>query len=516
MLENLKSLFIVLSISIPIFWIVKPAFVNLLSEVEFKRYRNLWLLITLILFLANNFWLYMVLVATAILLTQMRERNKVALYFMLLFVMPPIGQKIGGLGMLEYLLNINSIRLLELSVLIPAFLAIKKQRDKLPFGRVSADYLLAAFVILIFIFRLRDTSFTDALRFELYAITDILLPYYVLSRALRDIQQFKVVISAFVIAVLLLSGAAIYEYAGHQLLYSALGTALGANLEMSGMVIRDGSLRALVTTGQPIALGYVVMVGMGFYLFLQRDIPHFYRRNLLLILLAGGSFAALSRGPWVGLAILMIVFIGLRPRALRNISLLAAGGLLAFGLALNLPGGDKLINLLPFVGKVDSFNAEYREQLVDKAISVIGRNPFFGASDYRNAPEMASMVQGEGIVDIVNSYLGIVLEYGLTGLFVFVSFFLSILWQLYKVIHRYRGRKEEHYLFGVTLYATQSRSLQDEHYQLGVTLFATLIAILVTIYSVSSITVIPTVYWAVAGMSVAYAQMMNERITEPK
>ena len=516
MLENLKSLFIVLSISIPIFWIVKPAFVNLLSEVEFKRYRNLWLLITLILFLANNFWLYIIVVIVAIQITLKQDKKPVALYFFLLFVLPPISQKIGAFGMLEYLFVISSSRMLELAILLPAFLALMVQRDKLPYGRTISDRLLLIYILLIVLFRMRDSSFTDALRQALYTGTDVFLPYYVISRSLSNLKQFKEVITTFVIAAILLSGIAVYEYASSQLLYSHLGNVLGANIDMSSVLMRGESLRALVTSGQPIALGFVLMVALGFFLYLQQDITQAYRRNLLLVMLAGGLFAALSRGPWVGMAVFLFVFTLLRSHARKNLAILVVGSLLSFALALTLPGGNKLIELLPFVGKTDNFNVEYRERLLDNSLIVIGRNPLFGSGDYRNTSEMASMVQGQGIIDIVNSYIGIALEYGLIGLSIFMVFFLNILWRIYAVLRQFRSRTAEHYLFGVMVFPNRARSLEDDTYLLGVALFAILVAILITIYTVSSITVIPVVYWAVAGMGAAYVQMMSHGTAEQK
>jgi hypothetical protein len=47
----------------------------------------------------------------------------------------------------------------------------------------------------------------------------------------------------------------------------------------------------------------------------------------------------------------------------------------------------------------------------------------------------------------------------------------------------------------------------DEARRLGRALLATLAGILITIVTVSSITVIPVVYWSIAGLGVAYAQM---------
>jgi hypothetical protein len=56
------------------------------------------------------------------------------------------------------------------------------------------------------------------------------------------------------------------------------------------------------------------------------------------------------------------------------------------------------------------------------------------------------------------------------------------------------------------------RSIPDkdsEEHVLGRALLATLLAIMVTIFTVSSISFIPLVYWSVAGLGVAYAQMIR-------
>ena len=59
------------------------------------------------------------------------------------------------------------------------------------------------------------------------------------------------------------------------------------------------------------------------------------------------------------------------------------------------------------------------------------------------------------------------------------------------------------------------RSIPDkdsEEYLLGQTLLATLLCILVTIATVSSISFVPLVYWSVAGMGVAYTQMLQKQM----
>jgi hypothetical protein len=47
-------------------------------------------------------------------------------------------------------------------------------------------------------------------------------------------------------------------------------------------------------------------------------------------------------------------------------------------------------------------------------------------------------------------------------------------------------------------------------------LLATLIGILVIIFTVSSITFIPVVYWSIAGLGVAYIQMVRRLHAAPR
>jgi hypothetical protein len=510
MLENLKALVAVIVIAIIIFKIAKPAFATLLSEEQVIKYRNTFIALSLVLFLAHNFWLYVFLSVVILQFAQLREANKILIYFVVLFALPPVWQGVGGQGS-EALVVFNSSRMLALGVLLPIALTLARQKDSVAFGSTTPDKLLLAYVCLFVAMKLRDTSLTNTIRHSMYAATDILLPYYAVSRSLRNMSDFKAAIAAFILATLVMSGAAIYEYASFHLLYGSLGSDLSAHIELTIMVARDHALRAVVTSGQPIVLGYVVMVGIGFFLFLQRYIPNFYMRLLLLVVLAGGSFAAISRGPWIGILILLLVYLSLGHKPIKSLAILVGCGALAFTLAVSLPGGAKLINLLPFIGKVESENVVYREQLLSHALIVIARNPLLGSTDYINTPEMKEMVQGQGIIDVVNSYLGILLENGLVGLLLFVGFFFSILWGIGHSMRQFPSRRVENYMFDVKRIKVFPDARKDEQYILGITLLAILVAILVTIYTVSSITLIPLVYWCVAGMGVAYTQMLKQK-----
>ena len=146
--------------------------------------------------------------------------------------------------------------------------------------------------------------------------------------------------------------------------------------------------------------------------------------------------------------------------------------------------GEQLIAALPFIGSVDPGSVTYRQHLFDNAILVIERNPWFGSADYLLTPEMQDMMQGEHIIDIVNSYLKIALDSGLVGLGFFLSIFAAILIGLWRVL-KFAAVRD----IGLSAYVRAS--------------MATLIAILVTIGTVSSVDYIPWVYWSIAGLCVA-------------
>jgi O-antigen ligase len=355
---------------------------------------------------------------------------------------------------------------------------------------------LVAYLLLTAILYFREDSltytFTNSLRQVFYLIIDVLLPYFVISRSLKNLQSFRDALLSLVLAIMVLAPMAFFEFAKSWLLYQSLGGLLDLKGGMTNYLGRDGMIRALVSTGQAIALGYVMVVGIGIYLFIQRSIHKKFIRRLGMAVLFAGLIAPLSRGPWVGAVVLFVVFIATGRYAIRRLLTLTLSAMLALPLVSILPGGERAINLLPFIGTTEKFNVDYRENLITNSMIVIARNPWFGSTNFMETPEMEAMRQGEGIIDIVNSYLGITLETGWVGVSLFVSFFVLTLWGIYSGMRSIPDGDSEEYLLGRALLATQ-------------------LSIMVMIFTVSSITVIPIVYWAIAGVGVGYAQMVKRK-----
>lgn len=491
--EHLRALVAILLLSSLAFLVARRPATDMVLQSVFTRRRNLWFGLTILVFLAYSFWVYAFVATIILMIASQREANRLSLYFLLLFLIPPASVQIPGVGLINFLFELNHVRLLALCLLLPAYLSIKSRPESVAFGRLLPDKLIASYLLLVVVISFRDAEITGILRLAFLLFIDVFLPYYVASRALSSVQMYRDSLFSFVTAATVLGLIGTFEYWRHWLLYNSLVIAMGIQWDYLGYLGRAGSLRAMATTGHSIALGFVMAISIGFYLFLQRDITHINSKRIVGLLLVLGLFSALSRGPWVGAVAILVVYTAMAASPVRKLVLMALVGLASILILSALPGGQQIVDLLPWIGKADEGSINYREQLIDNAWLVIQRNPWLGSVDFLNTHEMEAMRQGQGIIDVVNTYISILLKYGFVGLGLFLGFFLSILLSIWKCM--------------------KHMDRDGEVYRLGQSLFATLAGILIIITTVSSITIIPTVYWCVAGIGVGYAQMVRAQKT---
>src|SRR6187549_2892265 len=118
--NHLKALIVILVLATIVFAFTKaPACAVASSAGDFNRRRNLWYAVTLAAFLAHNFWIYIIAVGALLLYALPREQNKLAMFFFLLFAVPPFQSQITGLGIIKHFFAIDYFRLLSLAVLLP-------------------------------------------------------------------------------------------------------------------------------------------------------------------------------------------------------------------------------------------------------------------------------------------------------------------------------------------------------------------------------------------------------------
>jgi len=489
--DHLRALVVIIVLATAVFMVAKrPVCSGVMSIPDFERRRNLWFGLTFSAFLAHNFWIYIIVAMVLLAIAYRTEKNKMAMFYFVILAVPALQSDVTGLGIIKHFFTINYPRLLTLTILFPAFLHLRALPENKRLGSLWADKFVLGYLVMNFGLMLSVSTLTNTLRHGFfYAFIDIFLPYYVASRALKDLKGFRDALMALVIAAAVLSAIGIFEFARHWLLYASLEAPLGIKWNMGNYLSRGELLRAQGSAGHSIVLGYFVAVAFGFYLFVQKSITSKGFRYLGLMLLLGGLISPLSRGPWVGAAAMLLIFMAIGPEALPKFVKMGLAALVAVPILISTPEGRAILDYLPFIGTVDESTVAYRERLLEISLQVMFQNPFFGAFDYIYSPAMQDLRQGQGIIDMVNTYLAIGLASGFVGLALFAGFFIAVALGIFRAMRRVPDRN-------------------DEHYRLGQALLATLLGIMVIIFTVSSINIIPIVYWSVGGLGVAYAQMM--------
>lgn len=489
--DHLRALVVILVLALAAFMIARvPLCQNVVRAEDFKRRRNLWFAVTLIAFLSHNFWLMCVLCGAVVGLGAQRDSNPLALYFALLFAVPPFGAQIPGAGPINYLFDLNFIRLLNICILVPVAIRLAISGPRQTSGSRSADVLVAGHLALIFTLTALVSNFTGTARQGFMLLLDIALPYYVASRLPMTREVFRELAAAFLLSTVILAGIAVFEFVWRWLLFSSLDEALGIRWSFGSYLLRGegGALRTMASTGHSIVLGYVVLIGGAFLFFLEKTLAP---RSMVVaagVVLIGGLVATVARGPWVGAVAMLAIVIGIGPGAARRLGMLF-GVLLASAVVLAVsPWGSVVVDHLPFVGTVEEGSVTYRQQLFNVSMILVWQNPIFGSYDYIYNPIMEQMRQGEGIIDMVNTYLGVALASGFVGLALFVGPFVAGAF----AVHRVRR----------SIAATDA-----EADALGRALLAALAGIAVTIATVSPINAVPTVYWTIAGLCVAFSRV---------
>lgn len=488
--EYLKAYILIMLMAVPSFHLAKKLTADVVPSASFKEWKSSWFIITSFAFLGVNYWVFLVLTYIYVNIRIKKSDFPIALYMAVLTIIPPIGALIPGFGVLGYISEINYLMLLSIAALIPLLKKIKSSRESLKFGRVKTDFFIIAFITINVGISFFSTTITDTLRIFTVLIVTNFLPYYVVSRHVKSLESMKLSMIAYVVSCLALALVGAFEWSKGWLLYRSIQSALNQYWSYGGYLMRDGGLRASSSFGHSIMFGYGMAIALGFYMLLQQYIQRKFLRLTGLAVLCLGLIAAMARGPWVGAVVMLCVFLYLGKNGVSNLLKLTMVGLMAIAAISVTPVGDKVINLIPFIGKTDKGNIEYRQRLIDASISVVSRNPLFGNKNFADEPEMQDMYQGEHIIDIVNQYINVLLHSGYLGLVCFLGIFFSALTSTYSAMKKVKLRSKE-------------------LYDVGRTIIATLISIMFMISSVADQLAIPYLYYICIGFCIAYAEIVR-------
>jgi O-antigen ligase len=483
--EYIKALLVVLVIAAVVFRLAAPSLIDTTTtKRDYWRRAWVWVGATAAAFLARDYWVFALIAGMLIFIAGRKDPNPMAFFCLVMCAVPPLGSAISGFGVVNYLFDLNYLRLLSLVILLPAAASIASSSPARVPGSKLPDTLLAGYLVLIFILTTLVAPFTSALRQAFYLFIDVWLVYYVASRSIRDMAAFRELAGAFVLGATIMAVIAIAEAARGWLLYSTLESGLGVTWGYGNYMAREsgGALRAMASTGHPIVMGYLMVVAIPMYLYLAPSIPSKVIRFLTLTVLLGALVATLSRGPWIGGMVMAVVVAGIGQGAAKRFGKIGLGVAVAGGVALLSDWGRGLIDQLPFIGTVGAETVNYRQQLFEVSMHILSYSPFFGSPGFYGSAAAQQLRQGEGIIDMVNSYLGIAMGTGVVGLSLFVGFFLAAAWVAWRA--RRLAYAEPHAL------------------EFSRAVLAAVAGMAVIIATTSSINVIPVIYYLFAGLAV--------------
>jgi len=488
--EHIRALVVILIVSSAVFFLVRPIWSQMISVQSFDRWRRLWFFTTLAWFLATSFWIYVGLLTAALIIVRKKEENVLGLYFLLLFAAPAIQTPIPGFGLIDHLFMLDHYRLLALLLLLPTALALASSSNTPKFGSSPVDWMVVGYLAFTWILYLSEASFTNGMRMAFLYYIDGFLPYYVLSRGIKNNNDFHGVLSGLLLGALLISMLAFFEVARSWRLYSASISELGISYSPQGYKMRGPFLRPGVSLLDSIVLGLVIVVAMGALLYLKNNVVKKNQIAILWLILMVGLLASLARAPWVAAVILFFVYVIQGDRVLGwLLKMIGAFSVLMIALSI-FPAGRVVIDLLPFVGKSEQGSIQYRENWFSVAAPLVERNFWFGDLRVLEAAEIQVMRQGEGIIDLVNMFLSVLLFYGAFGLFLFLGMFGTAIWYVKKSIGRCSVDMLESKL-------------------LGRILISVLISIMFVIFTLSAISIVPIVIWSFLGLCSAYGLMVG-------
>ena len=468
----------------------------------FVKWVILWFCVTTAAFLSREVLIFTcVLGFVGLSMKKLLPAERVAAYCVLLPAIPPyFGYEIPGLiPGIRYWFVLNYPRILALTLLLPVFIRIVRSPHypKKKMFSLGADLPVFLYLMLGATLFFRAPSSTEAIRNCALLLLDTFLLYYVVSRTVQKAEELNKIFLAILFSAVMLSFLGILEETKRWTFYNHLEEALGLMSGGLGHPLgRSGIFRINGTFGHPIAFGFFLVIGIGSLIYLwEKETKKKPLWCVCLALLTLALVLTVSRGPWCGAAVLFMVwFLLLRPGKKTRIAVALAGGLIFLipFLAATSPG-KKILGVLPYVGTQEQESVAFREDLLASGIETVKKNPWFGSTDFYESEEMKKLEAG-GLIDITNTFLGVALNFGLVGLSLFFLIFAVVL----KSVFRWMVRAKE---AGREALAAQGRII-----------FSLLIAILVILGTVSSISVIPHYYWLVIALGAAYANVAKKEL----
>jgi len=414
-----------------------------------------------------------------------RERIKIGVVWLGITAVAFAMSNYPGLGPIRYLMDLQFPRLLIFGLLMPLLFlpGTNKYGKRMPFLTSPIDKYVLILLIADIVVSSRNRGATEVVRLSVVYFIDFFAVYFVISRHIRTFEQLARCMCGLLFAATIIASTALMEAAKSWKMYNMIYGHIGIQLDHLGNWYewRNGILRTSATVGIPIVLGCFFTYAMAALLATQQHLKSKWIFWVIAALLVVANYTTVSRGAWIGLAVVVLVYLFFTSRPKFMICLIIGAFGLVFSATSSIPQIRAFYELLPFTGSNLDVTVDYRVLLLQNSIEVMKQNIWLGAPDFLATSELEDLRQGQGIIDIVNSYI----QMGLRGGIVLIGCFVIMMF----------------YILLRLLLALRNLTGFDRNICVG--LVAMIVSHMVMIFTVSLVSYLPYMQWQIIGLSAA-------------
>ncbi len=446
MIYGIKLLLPILLVWVVSLGLMPIIFKGMLDRLEIKATLGVVLLFTVVEFLSFRVDIFFVVAIFALLIGQQvlggGVKAKIAAFWMAVILFPPFKLDLAGFGGINQLISIDHFRIAALVLLIPAaFRIVSEPAPRKPTRLIDAAVL--CYPVFSIVLSYPHVSTTASLRSMVETLLDIALPYFVMTRGLRDWEELRFVLRRVLLVGVFAACAALLEAAIRKNIYAELQWVYGFTWSLTHTLMRGNWLRVQAMTSEPIVLAVQILFMLGLWYSVRLRGVDRARTATVSLFLVAVLVLTWSRGPLLGVAIFAVglFLINRTPvRVFSSLLLLAIAAAVA-GKAAGLDEPVLAFVKSAFGGSAEDMGSiDYRSKLLDASLALIKQSPWFGVPNY--TAYMQDLVQGEGIIDLVNTYVAIALDTGLVGLFLYLLPFVMVIVRLLRQLSAARAASD--------------------------------------------------------------------------
>lgn len=414
-MENIRAAVVLTALGVASYLVLRPLLVQVTSRRESETIRNLFIMWVMLIGIFSIAPLGVINILLSIPLFYFFRKHIsaapwVALIF-LLFSIPNLESRVPGV------FGIDSLFVVSWPLVVMLALAFVSKNQKQNNFRIDGLLLICYFTfsLIFLLLQLRSDTITESLRLILYyGLMFYLIINFVKRNGLGDYKNISI---GFISIGVLLSLIAIYETYKGWLLYIPLISIVESIQfwSISPYKFRDGWLRSHVAHGSLVTglvLSAAIISHVSIYHLVKKKTYWFAIAFLLLF----GVISTQARMPLLAMFIMLAAYFIFQKRvgSIKTIFYLLVPVYFVFD---QLKIFDASLKIL---GLNDDFNVQYRIRLLSESVDLILNNMLIPNQYYASILGSRGLIQGEGIVDIVNTYLQIGLNYGGVALMIFV------------------------------------------------------------------------------------------------